>query len=197
MADVMKKSLQDLLADIDDPRRDVLLQIYHDHYDLFHTAKGSTIKHQAWKGGYADHVAECLRINEVTYDALKTQMRDPGFSKASAAIALFFHDIEKPFRYGDAADARVKKWHDIFNQASGSWEQAKWDIIRDLQEKYVFDLTDEEINALKYTHGEGKAYRPDKRIALPLASHIHVCDTISARIWHDEGRGMAAPDLKI
>ncbi|MEK6891083.1 MAG: hypothetical protein AABX03_03005, partial [Nanoarchaeota archaeon] len=55
----------------------------------------------------------------------------------------------------------------------------------DLINKYGFELTSEQENALKYVEGEGEDYDPHKRAQLPLAAFVHICDVISARIWHD------------
>ncbi len=192
---IINKGLQQLLQEIKDPRRDIFLKIYEDHKELFHQAKGSSYNHQTWDGGYADHIAEVLRINDITYDSL-SKLRELPFSKDSAAIALFLHDIEKPFRYGIGTDDRCDKWHKIFNDKSKDWEKVKWDIIADLQARYGFDLTDDEINALKYTHGEGLDHQKGIRVAKPLAAHVHHCDNISARIWYDKGRGLSIANIK-
>lgn len=179
-------SLQGLLKRIDDPRQSLLLRIYDDHKDLFHQASGSSHNHQAWVGGYADHLAECLRANELVYAAM-AQLRPLPFSMAGAAIALFFHDIEKPFRYGDSADPRCHRWQ----QRKQPWDELKWEILADLQQRYGFDLSDDELNGIRYTHGEGDDYRKDKRVSTPLAAHAHHCDNISARIWPEEGRNLS------
>ncbi len=65
------------------------------------------------------------------------------------------------------------------------------EVIAEWQETYGFTLSDEEINALKYIHGEGKDYSPTKNIACPLAAHVHHCDNASARIFFNDGKGSA------
>lgn len=175
------------LEEIQDPRKNVLISIYNDHKQLFHQAAGSSNNHQAWLGGYGDHIAECLMINDATYEAFSA-LRPLPFSKDSAAIALFFHDIEKPFKNIRSEDARVRKWQARKEETAMSWEEIKWEIIEHLKAAYNFTLTEEEINALKYTHGEGDDYTNKKRTALPLAAHVHHCDNTSARIWFDQGR---------
>ena len=51
----------------------------------------------------------------------------------------------------------------------------------------------EERNALHYIHGEShKEYDPLVRKAGPLAAFCHAADTLSARMWFDEGRGLGA-----
>lgn len=179
--------LEDFLKNIQDPRRDAILRIYHDHKDLFHKAGGSTNNHQAWPGGYADHIAECLLVNDKVYDAL-AGIREPGFSKDSAAISLFFHDIEKPFKNISSTDPRVVKWQARQKDTGISWEDIKWVIIEEMKLEYNLSFTQDEINALTYTHGEGDDYLKDRRVSSPLAAHVHHCDNTSARIWHDYGR---------
>ena len=188
----LKKTLLTLLEDINDPRRAILMKIYLDHAKLFHSTLGSGHNHQAWDGGYADHIAECLRINDVVYDAL-SEIRPLTFTKASGAIALFFHDIEKPFKYGPKTDAECIRWQSrCADTHNGDWEAVKYDILTDFENKYGLTFTDEEQNALKYTHGEGNDHKKDQRVASPLAAHVHHCDNTSARIWFDDGKGLSA-----
>lgn len=188
--------LRTILADMTDPRRNVMLAIYDEYTELFHYAAGSSHNHQAWQGGYADHIAECLRINTVVFDALNNARPLP-FTENSAAICLFFHDIEKPFRYGPKDHPECIRWDQEARSRDGehntwkTWETIKWEILRDLATRFGFDLAQEELNALKYTHGEGNDHRKDKRVAGPLAAHVHHCDNISARIWFDEGKGLS------
>lgn len=193
--DLSKKPLRQLLLEINDPRRDILLQIYDDYQDLFHFAAGSGANHQAWQGGYGDHIAECLRVNDATYAALEA-IRPLPFSKDSAAIALFFHDIEKPFRYGPPGDPRCEEWRNKFQADGPAWEHAKWEILDMLNQRYGLAFSDEETNAIKYTHGEGSDHKKDQRITTPLAAHVHHCDNTSARIWFDKGQGLSAPSPK-
>ncbi len=184
--DLTKVKLRELLESITDSRGAVMLQIYNDNKDLFHFAAGSSHNHQAWEGGYADHIAEILRINIVLYDSLNA-LRLLNFSKDSAAIVLFLHDAEKPFRYGPKDDGRCHPWRE--KAVSGvDWEQLKHEIIAKWQEEYGFSLFDDEYNALIYTHGEGDDYRKDKRVACPLAAYVHHCDNTSARIYYNDGQ---------
>lgn len=188
---LLNKTLRDLLGEIEDPRKDILLNIYTDHEELFHSTLGSSHNHQAWHGGYADHIAECLRINSLVYDALST-LRPLTFSKASGAIALFFHDIEKPFKYGPKTDAECFRWQSqCADTHQGDWEAVKYDILTHFETQYGLSFTAEEMNALHYTHGEGNHHRKDARVASPLAAHVHHCDNTSARIWFNDGKGLS------
>ncbi|MFT7144482.1 MAG: hypothetical protein ACI8QY_000534 [bacterium] len=187
---LLQLKLIDFLNDMADPRKDALLNIYTDYNDIFHFAAGSSSKHQAWQGGYADHIAEILRINRATYQAL-SNIRPLPFTEDSALIALFFHDMEKPFKYGPKDNTLCKNWHEHMKHNKLNWHQVKDKILDEMQKDYHFKFSSDELNALQYTHGEGDDYSPTKRIASPLAAHVHHCDNTSARIWHSEGKGLS------
>ena len=82
-----------------DPRREAFLALYDKYEYLFRFARGSSHNHQAWEGGYLDHIADAVRVNLLTWEALNAYRALP-FTADSATICLFLHDIEKPFRYG-------------------------------------------------------------------------------------------------
>jgi len=139
------------------------------HRYLTTSAKGSSEKHQAWAGGYIDHIEQCLRIAATLYDAFSFE-----FSWESVYVVLFFHDIEKIFKYGQSY-----KLEDVY------FDGDKWKYYTEtLPEKYDIKFTDEELNALKYIHGEGDDYC-EKRVMNELAGFCHSCDTISARCFHN------------
>lgn len=189
---LLKFRLIDFLNSMNDPRKNRLIQIYNNYKELFHFAAGSSHNHQAWKGGYADHIAEILRVNKATYTALEQGLRPLPFTEDSALIVLFFHDIEKLFSYGPAQNADCKKWLAFKSQQNLSWESTKKFIIEDLIDKPLEQFfTSDELNALKYTHGEGDDYKKDKRVACELAAHVHHCDNTSARIFHNDGQGLS------
>lgn len=183
------KSLRQLLTSIDDPRGDALYDLYEEYGALFHYAKGSSHNHQAWPGGYADHIAECLRINRLLYPVMY-EFRPLPFTMASADICLFFHDIEKPFKYGPDDHPEALEWKEFMAPTWRNPVEVQNAILRDLLQRFHITLTSEEENALRFAHGEGSAHRKDKRAAGPLAAHVHHCDNISARIWHDQGKGL-------
>tara|TARA_R110000868_G_scaffold262401_2_gene521019 strand:+ start:4977 stop:5543 length:567 start_codon:yes stop_codon:yes gene_type:complete len=177
----------DFLNQMSDPRKQALIKIYNDHINLFHEARGSNVKHQAWAGGYADHITETFRVNRATYEALSA-IRPLPFTQDNAIIALFFHDMEKPFKYGSDKHEDCQKFQKMHKQGA-SWKSIKKDILKDMQLKYNFRFTDDELNALKYTHGEGDDYSGEKHTACELAAHVHHCDNTSANIWRNAGKG--------
>lgn len=171
-------------------RQTPILNVYEHYHDIFHFAKGSNVKHQAWQGGYADHITECLEINEIYYNGLNKKRKLDEFTLEEAAISLFFHDFEKPFKYGPDTDpvcAALQKR----NQRREDWEKTKWDMIHECETRFGFTLSDREREAIHLTHGEGDDYSPDRNVATPLSAHIHNCDTASARIWPNAGKGVS------
>ena len=61
----------------------------------------------------------------------------------------------------------------------------KLEFIKSIATENKIELTENHLNALKYTHGEGSDFNPIDRIQLPLAAFVHICDVTSARIWFD------------
>jgi len=167
-------NLDELLVLIDEPNRGRCVDIYNDNKGLFDTGRGSATKHQAWEGGYLDHIVEIMNIAVVTYDALN-RCRPLPFSLSDALLTLYLHDIEKPWVYAKDSSKRVK----FVNED----ERHAFNYI--LINQYGFELTDEHKNAIRYVHGEGEDYDPHVRIQTPLAAFIHHCDNTSARIWYD------------
>jgi hypothetical protein len=162
--------------------------MYDEYAEVFHYSTGGN-NHQKWEGGYADHIAECLRINRVVYQAMNAYRPLP-FSMASADIALFFHDIEKPFKYGPSDHPDVTRWSEFASPSWRSEKELQTAVLADILGRFHITLTDDEKNALQYAHGEGSDHRKDRRVAGPLAAHVHHCDNTSARIWFDDGKGL-------
>lgn len=176
-SDVLAKSLLTYLHGLADPRRDSILRFHNEHATLINISRGSQTKHQAWAGGYADHLAEILRIAEVNYGALST-IRQLPFCLDSAIIVLYFHDVEKIWKYTTGLPPNFNK--DSFFDST-------------LRERYGIVFSAEELNALHYIHGESDAeYDPLVRKAGPLAAFCHAADILSARMWFDEGKGLGA-----
>jgi len=151
------------------------LTFHHAHQELMGIAKGSFAKHQAWFGGYQDHIAECFRIAEAMYFGLPT-IREVPIMLNSAMVVLYFHDIEKIWKYSQGLSPNFDK-------------QSFYK--KDLKEIYGIELTTDELSALKYIHGEpDEEYNATTRLMSPLASFCHCVDTLSARMWYDEGKNL-------
>lgn len=163
------KTITSYISQLQDPRKEAILAFHDKHVHLMERAYGSKNNHQTWEGGYLDHISECARIAEAMYSAL-TFIRPLGFELDLVIIVLYFHDIEKVWKYTSGEDIDKERYYSIELPRHG------------IQFSY------EELNALKYVHGEGEAYSSQNRVMNELAAFCHAVDTISARVWYNEGR---------
>jgi hypothetical protein len=184
-----------LLQRVDQPYRSAFQQLLAQHDALFRAARGSSHNHQAWAGGYADHVREVMNIAVALYDALG-QLRSLPFSLSDALVVLFVHDLEKPWAYEEVGGA--------WRRREGLKENAHAFRLAKLAEAGV-RLPEELERAVFFVEGEGSHYTNRSRGMSPLAAFCHMCDTASARLWHDcprerddpwvgAGRSHAEPD---
>jgi hypothetical protein len=154
--------------------------IIKDYHEIIFSIPGSASKHQTWQGGYVSHIEESMNLAILLYHQMHSRRPLP-FTLSAALFCLFLHDFDKVQRY-TIVDGEL-------HTASGYTKDYIVKTRQILTEKYAYQLTDEEHNALKYAHGEGDDFQPGgKRVMLPLATLVHCCDTISARIWYDYGK---------
>ena len=92
------KYLEELLEIIDEPNKSSAWDLYTRNYELFWKAKGSKTKHQEWKGGYLDHITDCMNYARLFFGALESTRRPLPFSLSDALLVLYLHDVEKPFK---------------------------------------------------------------------------------------------------
>ncbi len=164
-------SLVEFLNLIDPINMNSCHKLYADNKERFEKAPGSLIKHQAWPGGYVDHLMEIMNIGIVLYEKMSSYRQLP-FSISDFILVLFLHDLEKPFKY-------------IEPKTKFDSDDEKKNFINEMIKSYGIKLNPDHENALKYIHGEGEEYSATERIQGPLAAFCHICDTASARIWFD------------
>jgi hypothetical protein len=164
---------------IDGSNREGCLAILNDHRKLFEQVQGSTHNHQAWRGGYIDHVREVLNIADVLYKAMYLR-RPLAFSLSDALLVLFLHDIEKPWKYQLSADGSELE---IIPELVEKSAQHEFRMKR--LTEYGIVLTDDQFNGLKYVEGELADYSSRHRVMGRLAGFCHMCDVASARVWFD------------
>ena len=155
------------LSELNDPRWDEIIQFHYEFRDKILKAKGSSHNHQNWEGGYVDHITESIDIAYELLHALN-KIRPVNISYSSAAIVLYFHDIEKIWKYSTGEHINKEDWYNKILPERG------------------IKFSPEELNALKYTHGEGNDYRKDARVMNELAAICHAADNLSARLWYDQ-----------
>ena len=91
-------AIERMIGMISGPNRSACFRILRNNRKLFQTVQGSTNNHQAWLGGYFDHVQEIMNIAIALYVELNT-LRPLPFSLSDALLVVFLHDIEKPWKY--------------------------------------------------------------------------------------------------
>lgn len=169
-------TIEEMLAMIDEPNRFACRKILADNRKLFQTVQGSTNNHQAWPGGYFDHVQEIMNIAVLLYPVLASA-RPQVFSLSDALLALFLHDLEKPWKYELGLDGEL---HHI---SSMQTKQQHQEFRMKKLTEYGVRLTPEQENGVKYAEGELNDYTNRERKMGPLAAFVHACDNLSARDW--------------
>lgn len=171
-------AIEDLVDLIDEPNRSACRKLLADNRALFEKVQGSTHNHQAWPGGYVDHVTEIMNVALVDYRAW-ADVRPWPFSLSDALLVVFLHDVEKPWKYELGEDGQLRHL-----PAFATKEDAHRFRAAKLAE-YGIALTPEQQNGLRYVEGELDEYSSRRRVMGPLAAFCHRCDVASARIWHD------------
>lgn len=171
-------TMEKMIGMLDEPNRSACARLVADNRKLFQTVQGSTNNHQAWPGGYFDHVQEIMNIAILLYRTLK-RARPLPFSLSDLLLVVFLHDVEKPWKYELLEDGQL---HHILSMQTKANHQAF--RIAKLTE-YGIQLTPEHENGIAYAEGELNNYSPRERRAGRLASVAHMCDHCSARLWFD------------
>lgn len=161
---------------IDDENRQECRSMYRAHRDLFLKTQGSTNNHQAWLGGYDDHIKEIMNIAKATYE-LFNSLRPLPFTLSDVLLVLFLHDIEKPWKYCNAESGQMMVRAELVDK------EAQHQFRAEIIAKYDIHLTEEHKCALRYAEGEGSDYSSEHRMMNELGALVHICDVASARLW--------------
>ena len=175
------RTIEEMVVEMESPNREAVLRLWNDHARLFEQAPGSKMKHQAWSGGYLDHVSEAMNMATVLYRVFDWLGRPWSFPLTDVWLVLFLHDLEKPWLYVWEGNQFVRNDH---LATTGDRKTFREDLLR----QYGIVLNQDQLNALTYVEGEGSDYASDIRVMNPLAALCHIADTMSARIWYDQGR---------
>jgi len=172
-------SLEDAISLIDSPNREICFRVLSENKYLFKNARGSKTKHQAWPGGYLDHIKETMNLAILLYNSLESTKRRIPFNLSDSLLVMFLHDIEKPWK--QLRKNEIKLEDERGKKDEDEIKKFKSQLIH----KYGFKLNSDHQNALRYVEGENKDYDTHKRISNELAAFCHMCDYWSARGWHD------------
>ncbi len=99
--------IEDLLDLVDPPNREVCRRILGDNRRLFEAVQGASHNHQAWPGGYLDHVTDAMNVATVLYGSLGA-LRPLPFALSDALLVLYLHDLEKPWKYEMGPDGGLR-----------------------------------------------------------------------------------------
>jgi hypothetical protein len=170
---------------------EVYARILQENYDLITTAAGSSHNHQAWRGGYLDHVVETMNIACQQFRWMD-KVRVLPFTLYEALEVLFLHDIEKPWKYAPNRElpaAPELRANSSFRCLPVKTKEDRKKFRDAVIEHYKIELTDDQKNALRYIEGvPDSEYTPGERTMGELAAFCHTCDILSARMWHDQGK---------
>lgn len=172
------RTVEELVGLIDEPNRSACWRILDENRRLFQTVQGSTNNHQAWPGGYWDHVSEVMNIAAFLYPRMNF-LRPLPFSLSDALLVVFLHDVEKPWKYEIGPDGQLQHREGLRTKEDAHGFRGQ------KLAQYSFALTPEQENAMRYVEGEFDDYTNRRRVMGPLAAFCHLCDVTSARIWYD------------
>jgi len=167
-------SMYELVSMIDEPNRSKIMELIRVNLPTLLASYGSVHNHQAWPGGWWDHTVAVMNRAVLWYP----DPRPHTFSLSDALLVLFFHDIEKPWKYKHDDDGRLVHRHGMVTKAGH--QRFRMGIIRDFE----IELTPEHENGIMYAEGELEGYSNRKRISGELAGFAHCCDHYVARVQH-------------
>jgi hypothetical protein len=169
-------SVREMLSELPEPNRAACLRLLEEQFERFRTAPGSTHNHQAWVGGYLDHICEVMNIARLLYATLSAARPLP-FTLADAYLVLFLHDLEKPWKYVLGED-ELQNPELADKHGRMGFRLAK-------AAEYGIVLTEDHLNGMEFAEGENHKYSNRHRYMGRLAAFCHLCDVWSARGWHD------------
>jgi hypothetical protein len=169
--------LHSLLDMIEGSNGEACRQMLADHEEKFLAAAGSSHNHQAWPGGYIDHVTDAMNIGLSVYE-LYQSMRPLPFTASDVLLIVYLHDLEKPFKYTYDTDGNMQQDSRFPDKASGEL------FKRNMIAQYGIVLNDMQDNALEFVEGiRDPKYQRSRRVMGELAVVCHIADLTSARLW--------------
>lgn len=173
-------SLRRLLDFIDEPNRSACIRMYEENEVLFRSAWGSVHNHQAWPGGYHDHLEEAGNFGVHLYNMAESTNRELGFTLSDVQLVLWLHDIEKPWKYWVTPEGI----REIIPELQS--KDAQHDFRFRKIDEYGIILESKHINGMHYVEGERDyEYSSYERKSWPLAGLCHTADHFSARVFPD------------
>ncbi len=163
---------------ISEPNRSACYRFTEEQAPALLLAPGSSNNHQAWPGGWLDHVVEAMNLFYADWHEMNDR-RPLAFTIEDGLLVMFLHDFEKLFKYNYLPDGTREIKEELrTKEAQHAYRQAMF-------RKYDFKLSSEQLNALKYVEGELTGYSTKHRAMGELAALCHCADIKSARLFHN------------
>lgn len=169
-------NLYEIVSLVEEPNKDPVIDAYVQNAELIAVTPGSKTKHQAWEGGYLDHVVYATNYALSLRELDKEIGFNPDHTKGDIALVMLLHDFGKIARY-----RRVENGWEYVEDP----DEAEHDFFESVIQGHNFKLTKKQKNALEFIHGEGARHTPEGRLMLPLAVVCHEADIWSARAHPD------------
>lgn len=180
--------LSDALIDGTDERNQPAIRaIYHRYWPEISVAPGSSHNHQAWPGGYLEHIRQVnqfvAHIYSICIDLgiFASLPEEERFSLEEVLTVTSLHDIEKPFKTILGPDGKP-----IINPNLLTKQQRddfKWVFF----ENHGIELNPNQQNAMQYVEGLGNDYESNRRVISPMGVLAHTADLMSARASYNLG----------
>jgi len=187
-----------------DERADLLIKMYEDFGDELFTApaSGKAHYHNAFPGGYLDHV---LRVVETTLQVAGMYKKMGGninFTKQEAIFAALHHDLGKlgepantPYYLDQDSDWHRKRGELYKHNPNLSYMKVPDRALMTLQ-RYGIKLTNNEWVSIKLSDGlydeSNEAYLKSSFIQYPLDTNlpriVHIADYMSSQVENDMSR---------
>ncbi len=168
------------LIDVDGPNGSICQNILNENYGLFSRVPGSSHNHQAWPGGYLDHVTETMNWGRKLYQVAAASGRVLSFSLSDVLLVMFLHDIEKPWKYTLLPDGTLEIKEELRDKS------AQKSFRNEKLKEYGMVLSPQQENAMRYVEGEIDGSHSTKHRAMgSLAALCHAADIFSARLFPD------------
>ena len=184
-----------------DERSELLIKMYEDYGNELITApaSGKAHYHNAFPGGYVDHV---VRVVEATLQVASLYKKMGGtinFTKQEAVFAALHHDLGKlgnpgttPYYLDQDSDWHRKRGDLYKHNPNLSYMKVPDRALMTLQ-RYGIKLTDNEWIGIKLSDGlydeSNEAYLKSSFIQYPLDTNlpriIHVADYMSSQVEND------------
>ena len=168
--------LHQIVQLVEMPNKNAIIDAYVQNADRIAITPGARKKHQAWKGGYLDHVVYATNFGIRLHNLNLKLGFQPDHNEGDIALVMLLHDFGKIARYKKVENG----WDYVENP-----DQAEHDFFDKTIKSHNFQLTNIQKNALEFIHGEGSKYTPKGRLMLPLATLCHQADVWNARYCPD------------